>query len=98
VAVHAAARRRCTVPGVGTVTAAAVVATLDDVSRFFARAGQVAASVGRVPRERSSGEQHHRGPLTKAGNRRARWLVQAACARHRGGGPLLRLARLDCGG
>jgi transposase len=77
---HAAARRLCTVPGVGSVTAAAVVATLDDVGRF-ASAGHVAAYVGLVPRERSSGEQHRRGPLTKAGNSRVRWLlVQAAWA------------------
>ena len=34
VAGHAAGRRLCTVPGVGPVTAAAVVATLDDVGRF----------------------------------------------------------------
>src|SRR5262245_35587194 len=33
VAAHAAARRLCTVPGVGPVTPAAVVALLDDVSR-----------------------------------------------------------------
>jgi transposase len=80
VAANAAARRLCTVPGVGPVTAAAVVATLDDVSRF-ASAGQVAAYGGLVPRERSSGEQQRRGPLTKAGNRRVRWLlVQAAWA------------------
>ena len=80
VAAHAAARRLCTVPGVGPVTAAAVVATLDDVGRF-ASAGQVAAFVGLVPREWSSGEQQRRGPLTKAGNRRVRWLlVQAAWA------------------
>src|SRR5262249_32958391 len=39
VAGHAAGRRLCTVPGVGPVTAAAVVATLDDVGRF-ASAGQ----------------------------------------------------------
>jgi transposase len=49
---------------VGPVTAAAVVATLDDVGRF-ASAGQVAAYIGLVPRERSSGEQQRRGPLTK---------------------------------
>jgi transposase len=80
VATNAAARRLCTVPGVGPVTAAAVVATLDDVRRF-ASAGQVAAYVGLVPRERSSGEQQRRGPLTKAGNSRVRWLlVQAAWA------------------
>jgi transposase len=65
---------QCTVPGVGPVTAAAVVATLDDVGRF-ASAGQVAAYVGLVPRERSSGEQQRRGPLTKAGNSRVRWLL-----------------------
>jgi transposase len=83
VAAHAAARRLCTVPGVGPVTAAAVVATLDDVSRF-ASADQVAAYVGLVPRERSSGEQQRRGPLTKAGNSRVRWLlVQAAWAHWR---------------
>jgi len=80
VAANAAARRLCTVPGVGPVTAAAVVATLDD-GRRCARAGQVAAYVGRVPCERSSGEQQRRGPLTKAGNSRVRWLlVQAAGA------------------
>jgi len=80
VAGHAAGRRLCTVPGVGPVTAAAVVATLDDVGRF-ASADQVAAYVGLVPRERSSGEQQRRGPLTKAGNSRVRWLlVQAAWA------------------
>jgi transposase len=50
------------------------------VSRF-ARASQVAAYVGLVPREWSSGEQQRRGPLTKAGNSRVRWLlVQAAWA------------------
>jgi len=79
-AANAAARRLCTVPGVGPVTAAAVVATRDDVRRF-ASAGQVAAYVGLVPRERSSGEQQRRGPLTTAGNSRVRWLfVQAAWA------------------
>jgi len=80
VAANAAARRLCTVPGVGPVTAAAVVATLDDVSRF-ASAGQVAAYVGLVPCERSSGDQQRPGPLTKAGSSRVRWLlVQAAWA------------------
>jgi transposase len=62
------------------VTAAAVVATLDEVGRF-ASAGQVAAYVGLVPRERGSGEQQRRGSLTKTGNSRVRWLlVQAAWA------------------
>jgi transposase len=73
-----AAQRLCTVPGVGPVTAAAFVATLDDVWRFASPA-QVTAYVGLVPREYSSGEHQRRGPLTKTGNRRLRsLLVQAA--------------------
>jgi transposase len=72
------ARRLATTPGVGPVTAVAFVATLDDVTRF-ARPGQVAAYLGLVPRERSSGERQRRGAVTKAGNKRLRWLlVQAA--------------------
>jgi transposase len=72
------ARRLATPPGVGPVTAVAFVATLDDVRRF-ARPGQVAAYLGLVPREHSSGERQRRGAITKAGNTRLRWLlVQAA--------------------
>ncbi len=78
VATNAVATRLCTVPGVGPVTAAAFIATLDDVARFR-EAAQVAAYLGLVPQEWSSGERQHRGALTKAGNSRARWvLVQAA--------------------
>ena len=66
------------VPSVGPVTAAAFVATLDDAGRF-ARAHQVEAYLGLVPREWSSGEGQRRGRITKAGHRRVRWLlVQAA--------------------
>jgi transposase len=72
------ARRLATTPGVGPVTAIAFRATLDDVARF-ARPGQVAAYLGLVPGEYSSGERQHRGAITKAGNTRVRWLlVQAA--------------------
>jgi transposase len=60
------------------VTAVAFRATLDDVTRF-ARAGQVAAYLGLVPQEHSSGERQRRGAITQAGNTRLRWLlVQAA--------------------
>ena len=86
------ARRLATTPGVGPVTAVAFRATLDDVARF-ARPGQVAAYLGLVPREHSSGERQHRGAITKAGNTRMRWLlVQAAWGlwrdRHAASGPL----------
>jgi transposase len=78
--VHADAvmRRLTTVPGVGPVTAATFVATLDTVARF-AGPHQVAAYLGLVPSEHSSGERQQRGAITKTGNRRARnVLVQAA--------------------
>lgn len=66
------------VPGIGTITAAAFVATVDEVGRFR-DAGQLTAYLGLVPRDRSSGEGHRSGRITKAGSRRMRWLlVQAA--------------------
>src|SRR5205823_3877768 len=72
-----AVRRLCTVPGVGPVTAVAYVATIDHPHRF-PHARQVAGYLGLVPRERSSGEQQRRGPITKAGNTRVRWLLVEA--------------------
>jgi transposase len=76
-----------TVPSVGPVTAAAFVAALDDAGRF-ARADQVEAYLGLVPREWSSGEGQRRGRITKAGQRRVRsLLVQAAVSIRRGRHP-----------
>lgn len=79
--------RLMTMPGVGPVTALQVRATLDDVTRF-ASASHVAAYVGLVPREASSGERRRTGSITKAGPSETRaMLVQAAWAlwRTRGG-------------
>ena len=71
-------QRLRTVPSIGPVTAAAFVATLDDAQRFR-HAHQVEAYLGLVPREFSSGDSQRRGPITKAGPGRARWLlIQAA--------------------
>src|SRR5260370_27484054 len=71
-------RRLQTAPGVGPVTAVAVVATLDDVTRV-ASAHHVAAYLGLTPREYSSGEQQHRGRISKTGSPRMRaLLVEAA--------------------
>ena len=67
-------RRLCTTPGIGPVTAATFVATLDTVERFE-RAHQVEAYLGLVPREMSSGERQQKGRITKAGNSRARSLL-----------------------
>lgn len=71
-------QRLRTVPSVGPVTAAAFVATVDDVQRFRS-AHQLEAYLGLVPRECSSGDAQRRGPITKAGPGRTRWLlIQAA--------------------
>jgi transposase len=66
------------VPCVGPVTAAAFLAAVDDAQRFH-HAHELEAYLGLVPREYSSGESQRRGPITKAGHSRTRWLlIQAA--------------------
>jgi transposase len=73
-------QRLQSVPGVGPVVALTFRAFVDDVGRF-ASASQVSAAIGLVPREDSSAERRHRGPITKAGPRELRsLLVQAAWA------------------
>jgi transposase len=67
-------QRLRTVPSIGPVTAAAFVATIDDAHRFR-HAHQVEAYLGLVPSEFSSGDRQRRGPITKAGPGRARWLL-----------------------
>jgi transposase len=74
------ARQLMTMPGVGPVVALAFVATVDRVDRFRS-AHQLESYVGLVPREWSSSEIQRRGPITKTGNKRLRWLlVQTARA------------------
>jgi transposase len=67
-----------TAPGVGPITALQFRATLDTIERF-PTAGAVAAYLGLVPREASSGERRRLGGITKAGPPRLRSvLVQAS--------------------
>ena len=78
------------VPGVGVIVATTFRAFIDRHERF-ARAGQVSAAIGLVPREDSSAERRHRGHITKAGPGELRsLLIQAAwvCWRHGGSGTL----------
>ena len=71
-------QRLRTAPGVGVVTALTYRAVLDDVHRF-ADAQGVAAYLGLVPREDSSGTRHRKGGITKAGPNGLRvLLVQAS--------------------
>lgn len=68
------------VPHIGPLTACAIVATADDISRFET-SEQFAAYLGLVPREKSSGEKVLRGRITKAGNSRTRSLLVEAALR-----------------
>ena len=67
-------------PSIGPITASAVVATVDDISRFRS-AHQFEAFIGLVPGERSSGEKRRVGKITKAGNSRVRYLLVEAAWR-----------------
>jgi len=71
------AERLRTVPSVGPVTVVTFMATLDHAGRFQ-NAKQVRSYIGLVPREMSSGERLLRGHITKAGNRRLRYLLVEA--------------------
>lgn len=69
-----------TAPSIGPITASAIVATADDVTRFDS-AHQFEAFLGLVPGEMSSGEKRKVGRITKAGNSRARYLIVEAAWR-----------------
>lgn len=66
-----------TAPSIGAITASAVVATIDDITRFRS-AHEFEAFLGLVPGERSSGEKRRIGRITKAGNSRVRYLLVEA--------------------
>jgi hypothetical protein len=67
-----------TLPGVDYTIALALVSALGDVSRFK-EADKAASYLGLVPSTKQSAFHTYHGPITKAGNSNARWLlVQAA--------------------
>ena len=67
-------------PGVGLLTALAVVHTLEPVTRFD-RARRVAAYCGLDPKEHSSGDTVRFGHISKQGNRLLRFLLVEAAHR-----------------
>jgi transposase len=74
-------QRLMTAPGVGVITALTYRAVLDDVERFGRDARGVAAYLGLVPSEASSGARQRRGRITKAGPPGLRaLLIQASWA------------------
>jgi transposase len=62
------------IPGVGVITATALVASVADIHRF-ARARQFAAWLGLTPREYSSGQTRYLGRISKRGDGYLRMLL-----------------------
>jgi transposase len=60
--------------GISTLTALGLIAEIGDFARF-SHPRELASWLGITPSEYSSGEQQHRGHITKAGNRHARRLL-----------------------
>lgn len=74
------ARRLMTIPGIGPLTAAAIVATVPDTSAF-ASGREFAAFLGLTPRQNATGGKERLGRITKMGDRYLRkLLVVGACA------------------
>ena len=81
------AKRLMTIPGVGPVTASAIMATIQDASAF-ASGREFAAFLGLTPLQNSTGGKTRVGRITKMGDRYLRkLLVVGTCAtlRHRRG-------------
>jgi transposase len=69
-----ASRRLAKIPGVGPITASAVVATAGDASNFTS-ARHLAAAWGLTPKQNSSGGKAKQGGISKAGNAYLRRLL-----------------------
>jgi transposase len=65
-----------TIPGIGPITATALAATITDPSVF--RSGrELAAWIGLVPRQNSTGGKERLGRISKQGDQYLRWLLVA---------------------
>jgi transposase len=71
---HPMARRLATIPGVGPITATALVVAIGDVGRF--RSGRhLAAYLGLVPKQHASGGKERLGAISKRGDGYLRTLL-----------------------
>jgi transposase len=68
--------------GIATRTALGLIAEIGDFRRF-SHPRELASWLGITPTEYSSGDQQHRGHITKAGNRHARRLLVEAAWHYR---------------
>ena len=69
-----ASRRLATIPGIGPITASAIVATVTAPTQLHS-ARQVAAWIGLVPKQNSSGAKQRQGGISKQGDRTLRRLL-----------------------
>jgi transposase len=84
---HEASRRLAAIPGIGPVTASAIVATVGNAAQFRS-ARHFAAWIGLVPKQNSSGGKQRQGGISKQGNpylRRLLVIGATAVIRHAGG-------------
>lgn len=71
------ARLLMSIPGIGPLVAACVVAQVGDIKRFSSP-GKLCAYAGLVPRVHCSGQVRRSGGITKAGRRSLRWAMGLA--------------------
>ena len=69
-------QRLATIPGVGPVTASALAASIADPS-VFKSGREMAAWIGLVPRQNSTGGKQRLGKISKQGDHYLRWLLVA---------------------
>ena len=69
-------RRLEEIPGVGPIVATALVAEVGDW-KVFSSGRSLAAWIGLVPRQHSTGGKERLGGISKQGNRHLRWLLVA---------------------
>ena len=67
-------RRLAEIPGIGPLVASALTASVTDPT-VFSSGRSLAAWIGLVPKDDSTGGKHRLGPISKQGNRYLRWLL-----------------------
>jgi transposase len=72
-------RRLEEIPGVGPIIATALVAEVGDW-KVFSSGRSLAAWIGLVPRQHSTGGKERLGRISKQGNRHLRWLLVVTLA------------------
>ena len=82
---HPAVERLASVPGVGTLTATALVLTLGRRERF-AHSRDVGSFLGLRPRQKQSGERDPQAGISKSGDQYLRKLLVQCAQETRGGG------------